>query len=86
MQCDRCGETMRAETVITLRRSFGRVRARQQQAAHCMNCGASRQLGDPAVARDSAGGFWRLRAAPLVAPGILAAAVHAERGVLRRDG
>ncbi len=41
MQCDRCGETMQPETVIQLRRSFGRVRARQYQGAYCVNCRVS---------------------------------------------
>lgn len=39
MRCDRCGEMMRAETVIRLRRRFGMVQGCEQQGAWCMACG-----------------------------------------------
>lgn len=59
MQCDRCGETMRQETVIRLRRSFGRVRATQRQGGYCANCGASAALDNgPCTEALGAGGAW----------------------------
>jgi hypothetical protein len=41
MYCERCGDTMRPETIIKLRRSFGRVWARHFHGAYCASCKAS---------------------------------------------
>jgi hypothetical protein len=49
MFCERCGDRMRPETIIKLRRSFGRVRARHFHGAYCANCKASVSTGDHAT-------------------------------------
>ena len=51
MRCERCGDTMRPETVIKLRRSFGRLRAERSTGAYCMSCGISASRDGQAVAR-----------------------------------
>jgi hypothetical protein len=62
MFCERCGETMRPETTIKLRRSFGRVRARHFPGAYCASCKARVSTEDHAavVPQASASAWLRL--------------------------
>jgi len=41
MRCDICGDMMRPETTIRLRRGFGRIRATRCEGAYCANCKVS---------------------------------------------
>lgn len=49
MRCERCGDTMRPETTIKLRRGFLRVRAEQSEGAFCTTCGISASHGGRAT-------------------------------------
>lgn len=53
---------MQPETVIQLRRSFGRVRATHRQGGYCAGCGASAAVdrGPPTGAIGAGGGWTRL--------------------------
>ncbi len=71
MRCKRCGETMRAETVIKLRRSFGLVRATVSAGGYCMDCKIGTTLDEPATdswARVRQDHGYRQRAAPICTP------------------
>jgi hypothetical protein len=62
MFCERCGDTMRPETIIKLRRRFGRIRAKHFPGAYCANCKASVPTEDhaPVVSQASAQVWLRL--------------------------
>jgi hypothetical protein len=50
MVCDKCGERTQRETIIVMRRGFGKPRATTLQAWYCFACKSSRSPGaEPAV-------------------------------------
>jgi hypothetical protein len=63
MFCERCGETMRRETIIKLRRTFGRIRARHIDGAYCASCKASVSTEGRATIDTQASALVRLRLA-----------------------
>ena len=63
MFCERCGETMRPETIIKLRRTFGRIRARHFDGAYCASCKASVSTEGHAAVVPQASALVRLRLA-----------------------
>jgi hypothetical protein len=63
MFCERCGDTMRPETIIKLQRSFGRVRARHFHGAYCASCKASVLSEDHAAVVPQASALVRIRLA-----------------------
>jgi hypothetical protein len=71
MFCERCGDQMRPETIVKLRRRFGRVRARYFDGAYCAGCktGVSMEAHTDVVpkAQPQAGVGWRSANATVVA-------------------
>ena len=61
MICERCGDRMQPETIIKLRRRFGRVCATQSRGAYCAGCKASVATEDPVAAAPP--GWMRLASA-----------------------
>jgi hypothetical protein len=72
MNCEHCGNLMRPETVIKLRRTLLGVRRSHYQGAYCMDCNVSIVQGGPstpatprtASIRPVGSGGWYARAVP----------------------